>query len=483
MLTLENRSLDSVLGWLYADDAPPHVTPEGSSSRFDGIPASASNGSRGRTYRPQRGTTTLAEPCRTPRWDPNEKYEHVVRQLHADGDGRMPAEPWHDASTMEGFACDYDALYVDPTEVMGAYDEDQLPVLYGLARRFAVSDRWFSSVPTQTNANRAFSICGTSLGGVDNGDTKTYDTRTIFDALTGHKSWGVYWQWDGFQSGDPGPKGGCYTADVFPHIRDAVERGDGEMGTYASFLDTVRAGGDIPQFCYLEPFWGCGKGYLTGNDFAGVQGNDYHPPAFIGPAEHDLAVLYDALRTSRQWANMLFIVTFDEHGGSYDHVAPPRTVAPDHHVATPSGAPSFDFTTLGVRVPTILATPFVEPGTVFRAPTGSTYDFDHTSFIATLLKWAGLDPATAGLGARVAVAPTFEAILTDVAHPDTDAITVPDGYATQGGGVGLHLGLHLADLDPSGLSVEVWRHLSERSADVDEFVGHLRRASKGADAP
>lgn len=477
MLMLENRSLDSVLGWLYEHDVPATVMPEGSGERFDGIPADASNRAGARTFRPMHGTGGLREPCRVPRWDPNEKYEHVVRQLFAGGDGHVAGPPWVAPAEMAGFACDYDAIYDDPSEVMGAYDADQLPVLYGLARRFAVSDRWFSSVPTQTNANRAFSICGTSLGGVDNADLRTYDTRTFFDALTGHRSWGVYWQWDGFQSGDPGPAGGCYTADVFPHVRDAVDRGDGVLAPYGAFLDAVRHGGDLPQFCYLEPFWGCGKGYPTGHDFAGVQGNDYHPPTFVGPAEHDLNVLYDALRGSRLWPHLLFIITFDEHGGTFDHVAPPRTVAPDEHVATPDGAPPFDFTTLGVRVPTILVSPYVAPGSVFRAPEESSYDFDHTSFIATILKWAGLDPGAAGLGARVATAPTFESVLVEDPHLETEQLTVPAGYAAQGGGVGLHLGLELGDLDPTGLGVEVWRHLCEQSEGPAEFVWHLRHAS------
>ena len=128
------------------------------------------------------------------------------------------------------------------------------------------------------------------------------------------------------------------------------------------FSSALAAGVDVPSFCYLEPFWGGGKGYPTGNDFIGLQGNDYHPPAWIGPAENDLNVLYETLRASKQWDHMLFIITFDEHGGTWDHVSPSATVAPDGNVST------FDFKTLGVRVPTILVSPYVAPGTVFRAP-------------------------------------------------------------------------------------------------------------------
>ena len=398
MLMLENRSLDTVLGWLYHDQPPANVFPTGSSPAFDGIPAGASNSYKGTAYSPAAGTQAMPQPCRVPRWDPNEPFEHVRTQLFADGDGNMPANPWSTPAPMTGFAYDFHEFYISDTEVMGAYSVAELPVLYGLAQNFAVSDRWFASVPTQTNANRAFSICGTSLGGVDNGTPDTYDVPTVFNAIGSSKSWGVYWQYDGIGAGDPGD-GPCYTADIFPQIGRAAAAGDGVVAPYATFLSALAAGEDVPSFCYLEPFWGGGKGYPTGNDFIGLQGNDYHPPAWIGPAENDLNVLYEALRASKQWDHMLFIITFDEHGGTWDHVSPSATVAPDGNVST------FDFKTLGVRVPTILVSPYVAPGTVFRAPAGSAYDFDHTSFIATILSWAGVDPTTAGLGARVAVAP------------------------------------------------------------------------------
>jgi phospholipase C len=468
MLMLENRSLDTVLGWLYADDEPQpaNVYPPHSAAAFDGIRAGMSNRYESTTYEPQRGTAGMNQPCRVPRWDPNEPFEHVQRQLYEDGDGTMPSgPPWTLPAPMTGFAYDFDAWYTTNVEVMGAYDEAQLPVLYGLAQNFAVSDRWFASIPTQTNANRAFSLCGTSLGGVDNGTPATYDTPTIFNALTGTKTWGIYYQYDGIGSFDPGPPGGCYTADVFPQIRKAIDANEGTLDTYSNFLATLASGGDLPAFCYLEPFWGGGKGWPTGGDFVGLQGNDYHPPAWIGPAENDLNVLYEALRASKQWPNLLFIITFDEHGGTWDHVSPTKTVAPDGNVDL------FDFETLGVRVPTLLVSPYVTPGTVFRAPQGSAYDYDHTSFIATILKWAGIDPITAGLGGRVAVAPTFDGVLGDTPTDGSPTFTVPDGYADQGGGKGPHL----LDVDLSRVPIEVFRSVVEAADSVEDLVERLRR--------
>jgi phospholipase C len=278
----------------------------------------------------------------------------------------------------------------------------------------------------------------------------------------------VYWQYDGTGAGDPG-QGPCYTTDIFPSIGAAARAGEGTVDTYANFLTALSTGADIPQFCYLEPFWGGGKG----SDFVGLQGNDYHPPAWIGPAEQNLNALYDALRASKQWESMLFIITFDEHGGTWDHVPPTATVAPDDNTAT------FDFASLGVRVPTILVSPFVAPSTVFRAPAGSAYDFDHTSFIATILKWAGLDPAQAGLGNRVALAPTFEAVLSATPFDNNPSFSVPADYADQGGG----LGPHLLDSTLAGVSIEDFRAANDASADVDEFRARLADLAARAATP
>ena len=144
--------------------------------------------------------------------------------------------------------------------------------------------------------------------------------------------------------------------------------------------------------------------------------------------------MYEALSSNAAlWAKTLLVVTFDEHGGLYDHVDPGwGAVQPDAHV----GPDGFEFDRYGVRVPTILASPWIAEGTVFRAPADSPHPFDHCSLIATILKWQGVDPATAGLGARVAVAPTFETALNDTARNDIPRFnSLPPGYASQNDGV------------------------------------------------
>jgi phospholipase C len=472
-LTLENRSLDSVLGWLYEkhDGLAKHVYPPKSSLRFDGITAADKNSVDWFDYAPAHGTQFLKQPLRQPRWNPDEWWENVGNQMYWDAWGNDSVPRWSAAKPpMTGFARDYSRFYDATGEVMGAYTSDQLPALYALAEAYAVSDRWFSSVPTETNPNRAFSVCGTSLGAVDNADMKYYDAPTIFNALTrAGKTWAIYHQYNGKFDMDPTPGGQCYTADVFPYIRKALDNQQGECHHYDKFLKALQTTSpELPDLCYIEPFWGGGYGLATGDDFIGLQGNDYHSPAWVSIAEYDLKVLYEAVRRSRYWKDMLFIITFDEHGGTYDHVPPTAALKPDDSTS----ARAFEFNWTGARVPTLLISPYVRPGTVFRAPTSATYDFDHTSFIATILLWAGLDPATAGLGLRVANAPTFDEVLDDTLYDNLPTLAVPHWYKDYGPPKGKH---HIP-FDIDGLDIQTFRTVLDASTSASEFLERLRAA-------
>jgi len=480
-LMLENRSLDNVLGWLYDGSKPAVVYPPGSSTSFDGIPADAKNSYHDTTYSPANGTAGFNQPFRVPAFDPGETIDHVKRQLYADAYGKMPkGDFWSSDPPMTGFELDYRAVYEsEPGQVMGAYNKSQLPVLYGLAENFAVSDRWFCSMPTQTDPNRAFSVCGTSLGAETNKEInkETFkNSPTIFNALgSAGKSWGMYWQTENpLGTGEPIFSYAPFTSYYFSQMNNAP---NGVIEPYKNFLSALAAG-KAPNFCFLEPWWGGGFGNpVTRDGFIGLQGNDYHPPAWIGPAEDDLNTLYQALVSSPQWSKMLFILTFDEHGGTYDHVPPTLCLAPDRHV----GKSGFDFKRLGVRVPTILVSPYITAGTVFRAPAGSKYDLDHTSFIATMLKWAGVEPSSAALGDRVAAAPTFEGVLSNTARKDKPCFTVPSGYASQGGGTGhFNFGMSLPlTSHEQPMDIHVFREAADTSATPEEFAQRLEALGRG----
>jgi phospholipase C len=178
----------------------------------------------------------------------------------------------------------------------------------------------------------------------------------------------------------------------------------GHIQSISQFFDTISNGGDLPSFAYLEPAWN-----LTTND--GIEfanGNDYHPPANLCPGEVMLLKIYNALTKYKNWEETLFIVTFDEHGGNFDHVIPPDTIAPDE-----MNVAGFDFKRLGIRVPTLLISPRIKEGMVFR-PEDKSRNFDHTSFLKTILGWQGIDISGGVLGARAAVAPDFSGVLSSI---------------------------------------------------------------------
>ncbi len=434
LLMLENRSLDNLLGWLHEAGASPpqRFIPKGSKAAFDGLPGGGYfNKYKGRKLRVTHGTKKAVQPLRVPRLDPHEPFDHVTVQLFGNSKGAVPKplKPGK-AAKMKGFAYDFDAVYEswgELGEVMGAYRPAQLPALSGLAGQYAVSDRWFSSVPTQTNPNRAFSLCGTSLGRVKNlhlTAIEQFKTKTLWNALPSDVSWGIYYQ-------DTWHQKQCYTEYTFPFVGDAKNKAkSAEIEPLETFYKRAKAG-SLPAFSYIEPAWGYGKGLPK--TFIGKQGNDYHPPTWVGPGEAFVNSVYEALSADPdKWAKTLLIITFDEHGGTYDHVDPGwGAVQPDKH----DGPHGFKFDRYGVRVPTVMVSPWIPAGTVFRAPAGSKHPFDHTSLIATLLKWQGVDPAGSGLGKRVAVAPTFESVLSKKKRCDIPRFKVPASYAKQGGGV------------------------------------------------
>jgi len=161
--------------------------------------------------------------------------------------------------------------------------------------------------------------------------------------------------------------------------------------------------GTLPKFSYIEPKY-------TTDAFApiGIQGNDYHPPGNVAKGEMFLKKLYDAVSSSPDWDNMLFIVAWDEHGGTFDHVAP-TAVAVNPGLAN-NYEDDFNFNRFGIRVPMLFISPWVTENTVIRSSDPTT-PFDHTSWLATLLDWFDLDPGLLGL--RTAVAPKFDAVISD----------------------------------------------------------------------
>jgi phospholipase C len=247
--------------------------------------------------------------------------------------------------------------------IMGMHTPDTLPVLSALARGYAVCDHWFCSAPTETLPNRAFANAATSQGHMDD-KAKTYTVPSIFGSLSQKNvSWAIY----GYISPP-------LTRHNFPDTSNAA---DSHFGLFKDF-QAAAAGGKLPAYTFLEPAWA-------------PTGNSQHPNYDVAPGEQLIHDVYYAVRNGKAWNQTLLIITYDEHGGCYDHVPPPSgAVPPDNS----QGEFGFDFKRFGVRVPTVLISPLIAPGTVFRVPSGTT-PLDHTSILKTIEKRWGLKPLTA----------------------------------------------------------------------------------------
>ncbi len=256
-----------------------------------------------------------------------------------------------------------DLKTVQAKDIMGMYSPKMLPVLSGLAKGYAVCDHWYCSVPTETLPNRAFTHMGTSQNYLYD-EVKSYSAKSIFKHLTDHKhSWGIF-----------GNNGKPYTVPFCQDIQKPYPKGC-MTGSFETF-QTALTNKILPSYTFLEPIWGS-------------KGNSQHPNYNVAEGDAYLLEIYNALKASEYWEDTLLIITYDEHGGCYDHVTPPtNAVSPP----AKSTAFNFDFTRFGVRVPTVLISPWIKAGTVYR--TNNQTPLDHTSILATLEKCFDLPPLT-----------------------------------------------------------------------------------------
>jgi len=410
----ENRSFDNLLGWLYT----PETLPEG--ERFDGL-AFGSYSNRdvdGRTVAAHVYDGPTDVVMGRPNPDPGEEYPHVNTQLFDTVDPATNADLWEEAMespynapadtsrpTMSGFVRDYrinaerlrkgktpDTAEVD--QIMGGFSPEMLPVLSTLAKEFAVFDAWHAAVPSQTYCNRSFFHASTSHGYVTNrggaGYAKWLDARpspTIFNRLEeAGISWKIYF--DNLQLVS-------LTGVMHAPVLEKYWR-TGHFGHMTEFYEDARTGA-LPAYAFIEP-------RMVYNH------NDFHPPfgvlrdqdvdgrVIIDSAVSDVragealvADVYNAIRTSgttqgSNALNTLLLITFDEHGGTFDHVPPPAAVPP-HEDAEP-GEMGFRFDRLGVRVPAIAVSAYTRRGTIIHD------EMHHGSVIATLSRLHGLEPLT-----------------------------------------------------------------------------------------
>jgi phospholipase C len=396
VLMLENRSFDHMLGLLYRDSG--NISPA-TNQPFDGLTGTESNAGTGGNAVPVAPLTGATPGVYyMPGADPGEGYVATNLQLFGVTSPSVAIPPAN-----SGFVSDFARTLIGrdahqpivpgtvATDIMGMFTPELLPVLSGLARGFAVCDQWFCSAPTETFPNRAFVSAATSQGHMDD-STSTYTSQSIFGLLSAHDlAWSIY-----------GYDNAPLTRLNFADTTNAPET---HFGLFKDFR-AAAAAGTLGCYTFLEPSWGS-------------SGNSQHPNYDVALGEQLIHDVYEALRQGPAWDQTLLIVTYDEHGGCYDHVAPPSGAVPPDNSAGEFG---FGFTRFGVRVPAVLVSPLIAPGTVFR-PAG-TVPLDHTSILKTVETRWGLPP----LSARDAAAPDLGDVLT-LAQARTDdplaGVTVP----------------------------------------------------------
>jgi len=400
-LMLENRSFDQMLGFLYESSGNKSATGQ----PFEGLTGNESNpDDTGRDFQVFKITQATPHPYFMPGADPGEGFQNTNFQLFSTDDPAPNAIP-----TNKGFVVNFKAAIASdqarhfqdslpdtvPSEIMGMYSPEMLPIMSGLAKGFAVCDQWFASAPTQTIPNRAFAAAATSQGHLDN-HVKVFTCPSIFGALTNKNlDWAIF----GYNR-DP------LTRLDFPDTQHAPQTNFGHFRDFQS----KAAAGTLPAYTFLEPSFGSG-------------GNSQHPNYDVALGEQLIHDVYYALRSGPGWDDTLLLITYDEHGGNYDHVPPPGgAVAPDNSV----GEFDFDFSRFGVRIPALLISPRIQAGTVFRAKQGT---IDHTSVLKTIEQRWKLDPLTK----RDAAAPGLGDVLT-LATPRTDdplkGVQIPVSNAT-----------------------------------------------------
>jgi len=299
---------------------------------------------------------------------------------------------------MDGFTAQ-NATGTDPTgsRAMGYYDQTDLPYYYGLYTTFATGDRYFCSAQTQTFPNRLYFLAATSFGHIRN-DTFSLPNPSIFNVLDqGGITWRIY------ASAAPASYGGLF----FQYVASRAAVRVFPISQYMADL----AAGTLPQVSFVDPV-------ITGHPRTE---NDEHPIANVQVGQQFVASIVNALMASPEWATSVFFLTYDEHGGFYDHVPPPAATPPDNiGPILLNGDPPGSFNVYGVRVPVVAVSPYSKPHSV------SHVVHDHTSLLKFLETRFALPSLTARDAAADPMLEFFDFTTATFATPPTLPAAVVD---------------------------------------------------------
>lgn len=381
VLMLENRSFDHLFGWAT------ELLKVNGLKGFESNPIS--------TKSPEKGSVTVSK---------NAPYINVCGPTHSfpDTTEKIFGKAQVDAgelvnASMSGFV---ENEHKHPTycNVMDMFEPEKLPIITTLAQEFAVMDRFFASVPGPTWPNRQFTISATSAGQTETGTWyrnepgRLFPQRTFFDQVEeANMTWRNY-----------------YNDTPWELFMEKMAFSHDEVRPLHEFYSDASAG-TLPSYAWINP--------ASGMDLAtGLGSNDQHPDHDMRLGEALIKDIYEALRASPQWNETLFVLTYDEHGGFYDHVTPPSKDIPPPGDGETSYPGNFGFDRLGIRIPTLLISPWIPKGTVISEPPDSAKpaensEYDLTSIMASARRLLGM-PNTS-LTQRDAWSATFDHVISD----------------------------------------------------------------------
>ncbi|MCW3019656.1 MAG: hypothetical protein JWN10_1964, partial [Solirubrobacterales bacterium] len=362
VVMLENRSFDHMLGYL---SLPQALGGKGRSD-LDGLKGPAENFNMLGADRHEIHRLTETK-FKDETADPDHSGASVDEQLSGGGGGFVA----NFARVSAARAAKLGEAAPDPGLVMGYYDGEQLPVYDHLADAYCVIDRWFSSVPGATWPNRLYAMTGQSAGSRDDIDPPIYGLPSFARHLDEQS---VSWRWYSFDPATLRLADPEYRLERHEHFAFVDQRSLSPQEQIAgeileegpSFLDDAK-NNKLPSVSWIDPRFKDLKDL-------GPNSNDDHPPSDIAAGQDLVLRVFHALRMSEAWKSTLLLITYDEHGGFYDHVPP-----------SPAEDENPKFQRLGVRVPAILVSPYCEAGATSSKLLGPDFHFDHTSIIKTIL--------------------------------------------------------------------------------------------------
>ena len=364
ILLQENRSFDHYFGRL-ANYWQSHNFPQATNgTTFDGLPANASNiDPNGDAIEPFNFQSACTENP-SPSW--NESHADRNR-LNPEDSSNAPMDGFvHTAAKDASGVGFFDVL---GHRAMGYFDDNQLNFYYYMASTFATSDRWFAPALTRTQPNRMYMFAATSQGhanALNTTNSPPLTAETIFESMEDNGvNWKIYVHPD---------SSGCTTTQClyahsylnqFTYGKFVLNNLPNQYASTAQLLTDMQ-NGTLPQVSFIEP--------------AGYAGLDEHSPTVDALNQSNVQVgaayvesLVTALMNSPSWKDSVFILSFDEPGGFYDHVPPQPAVAPDSiqyptdiqstDICANNPVPVCGFFVTGFRVPLIVISPFTKPNT------------------------------------------------------------------------------------------------------------------------